>query len=206
MEPSTTPASPLAQNWWLVLLRGVVSFIFGVVTIVAPDIALATMVLVLGAYAFVDGVLAIVSLLSRRRSDRPWPALLVEGIAGIAVGLIALFRPSITAIGLLILVSAWALLTGALEIVGAVRWRKVMAGAWLLGLAGVASMALGVLLVLFPAAGMLTIILWTGAYAIVFGVVMIALALRLRFRRGAGRIRAAGEVTVPRSGAHRVGG
>ncbi|HEY2732116.1 MAG TPA: HdeD family acid-resistance protein [Polyangia bacterium] len=206
MEPSTIQANPLVRNWWLVLLRGIVGLIFGIVTIVAPGIALATMVLVLGAYAFADGVLAIVSILLRRRSGPPWPALLLEGLMGIVVGLIAVFRPSITAFGLLVLISAWALVTGALEIVAAVRWRKLIAGAWLLGFGGFASVALGVLLVLFPAAGMLTIIWWTGGYAILFGVVMIALGLRLHSWSRTGGRRSVGGVGVPPSAVHSVGG
>jgi uncharacterized membrane protein HdeD (DUF308 family) len=139
------------------------------------------MVLVFGAYAFADGLLAIVTLLTRRASGRrPWPALLFEGIVGIAAGLVALLRPGITAFGLLVIIAAWAFVTGILEVVAAVRLRKVIRGEWLLAITGILSIALGVVLVIFPAAGLLTIIWWTGAYAIVFGVTMFVLGLRLR--------------------------
>jgi uncharacterized membrane protein HdeD (DUF308 family) len=193
MDTSTTQANPLVRNWWLVLLRGFAGIIFGVITFIAPHVSLITMVFVFGAYAFIDGVLALVSLLARRGPDKPWPVLLLEAAAGIAAGLITFFRPGITALGLLGVIAAWAFITGVLEIAAAVRLRKVIAREWLLAIAGVVSIALGVLLVVFPAAGLLTVVLWTGAYAFVFGVVLVALAVRLRAWGHPG-------------GSHRVGG
>jgi uncharacterized membrane protein HdeD (DUF308 family) len=186
MEPSATQANPLARNWWLVLLRGVAGIIFGILTFIAPGISLATMVLAFGAYAFADGVFALISLLRRRAGDRPWPALLLEAVAGIAAGLITLFRPHITALGLLVTIAAWSLVTGIFEIVAAVRLRKLVRGEWLLALGGVISVALGVMLLVFPAAGLLTIVFWTGAYATLFGAAFFVLGLRLRsWRRSA---------------------
>jgi uncharacterized membrane protein HdeD (DUF308 family) len=123
--------------------------------------------------------------------------LVLEAIAGIATGLITLFRPSITALGLLVVVAAWAFTTGLFELLAAVRLRKVIRGEWLLALGGVLSIALAVLLVLFPVAGLLTIVLWTGAYAIVFGGVMVGLALRLRARGHAGSARSVGGAGLP---------
>jgi uncharacterized membrane protein HdeD (DUF308 family) len=170
----------LARNWWVVLLRGAAGGLFGFVTFVAPRISLAALVLVFGAYAFVDGTLAIVSAIRRRGPSERWWALLLEGVTGVAVGIATLVWPGITALGLLYVIAAWALVTGALEIAVAIRLRKVITGEWLLVLGGIASIGLGVLLVLFPRAGALAVVLWIGAYALVFGALLIVLGLRLR--------------------------
>jgi uncharacterized membrane protein HdeD (DUF308 family) len=106
--------------------------------------------------------------------------LVLHGLAGLAIGIITLFRPAATALGLLWSIAAWALITGVLEIVAAVSLRKAIKGEWLLALSGALSIALGVLLVIFPAAGLLTLVFWTGAYALIFGVLMTVLAFRLQ--------------------------
>jgi uncharacterized membrane protein HdeD (DUF308 family) len=97
------------------------------------------------------------------------------------VGLVSLFLPGVTALGLLIITASWAIVTGIFEVVAAIRLRRLIRGEWLLALGGVMSVALGVLLFMYPAAGLLTIVLWTGAYAMVFGALLFALAIRLRF-------------------------
>jgi uncharacterized membrane protein HdeD (DUF308 family) len=168
----------LIQNWWVVLLRGVAGILFGLITLFEPDISLAALVLVFGVYAFVDGVLAIVSVFRHRgASDRGW--LLLEGLAGVAAGVVTLVWPGITALALLYVIAAWALVTGGFEIAAAIRLRKVITGEWLLALSGIASVGLGVLLILFPNAGALALVLWIGAYALVFGVLLVGLSLRL---------------------------
>jgi len=170
----------LARNWWIVLLRGVAGIIFGLATFLVPDISLAALVLVFGAYAFADGVLAIISAIRWRGETDRWWVILLEGLAGVAVGVITLFWPGITALTLLYMIAAWALVTGALEIAAAIRLRKIIIGEWLLVLSGIASIALAVLLALFPSAGALAVVLWIGAYALVFGALLIVLAFRLR--------------------------
>ena len=180
MSAQIVDADSLARNWWAVLLRGIAAVLFGIFTFFAPGISLAALVLVYGAYALVDGVFSIVSAIRRRGSTDRWWVLLLSGIAGIAAGLITLFWPGITAIALLYLIAAWALVTGLMEIIAAVRLRKVITGEWLLALSGILSIALGVVLALFPAPGALAVVLWIGAYAIVFGSVLIALSFRLR--------------------------
>lgn len=169
----------LARNWWVVVVRGLAAVAFGLMTLVAPDISLAVLVIVFGAYAFADGVLAIVTAIRRRGGDQWW-TLVLEGIAGIATGVITLFWPGITALALLFLVAAWAFVTGILEVVTAIRLRKAIEGEWLLALAGIASIALGVLLALFPGPGALALVLWIGAWALMSGALMIALGIRLR--------------------------
>jgi uncharacterized membrane protein HdeD (DUF308 family) len=169
----------LAHNWPVVMLRGVAAVLFGVVAFLAPGISLAALVLVFGAYAFADGILAIVTAVRRRGADRWW-VLLLEGLAGVAVGLLTIMWPGITALTLLYLIAAWALVTGVLEIAAAIRLRKVITGEWLLALTGVASVLFGLLLVIAPGAGALAVVLWIGAYALVFGCLLIALSFRLR--------------------------
>lgn len=172
--------STLAQNWWAVLLRGVAGIIFGIATFFAPVISLAALVLLFGAYALVDGVLALVSALRNRRTNEQWWVLLLEGIVGVIAGVVTFVWPGITALALLYVIAAWALVTGALEIAAAIRLRKVIDREWLLVLSGVASIALGVLLALFPGPGALALVIWIGAYALVFGALLVALGFRLR--------------------------
>ena len=172
------------------LLRGVAGIIFGLVTFFAPGISLVALVLVCGAYAFADGILAIISAIRRRGESDRWWVLLPEGLAGVGAGVITLLWPGITALALLYVIAAWALVTGGLEIAAAIRLRKVITGEWLLILAAIASIALGILLVLFPGPGALALVLWIGAYALVSGVLFIALGFRLR-SRGKSRLQTA---------------
>ena len=176
----------LARNWWVVLLRGLAGIAFGMITFVAPGISLAALVLLFGAYAFADGVLALVSAFRRRR--RSEAMLVLQGIAGIAAGVLTVLWPGVTAFALLCLIAAWALVTGGFEIAAAIRLRKAIDDEWLLILSGVASVALGVLLVLFPGPGALALVLWVGAYALVTGVLLVALSLRLRSLRHGRRV------------------
>jgi len=170
----------LARNWWMILLRGVAGMLFGFIAFVRPGISLAALVLVFGAYVLVDGVLAIVSAIRHHGTqDRAWLHVF-EGVAGVAAGVMTFLWPGLTALALLYLIAAWALVTGVFEIVAAVRLRKVLTDEWLLVLSGIASVALGVLLMVFPGAGALGVLLWIGAYAIVSGALLVALSLRLR--------------------------
>lgn len=170
----------LTRNWWVFLIRGLLGIAFGIITFFQPGISIAALVLLFGAYSFVDGIFAIVSAVRRRTGSEPWWLLLIEGVAGIAAGVITLGWPGLTVIVLLYLIAAWAIVTGAFEIAAAIRLRKVITDEWLLVLSGVASVALGVLLVLFPGPGALALVLWIGAGAFVWGIMLIVLSLRLR--------------------------
>ena len=180
MEVRILDIDTLSRNWWLIALRGLAGILFGIITFVAPGITLAVLVLLFGAYAFADGVLAIVSAVRRRGTTDRWGMLLLEGLVGVAAGLVTLFWPGITALTLLYVIAFWALLTGVLEIAAAVRLRKVIVGEWLLALGGIASIIFGLAIAVFPAAGALAVALWIGAYMLVSGALLVGLGSRFR--------------------------
>src|SRR5438552_7852430 len=170
----------LARNWGAIAIRGVAAILFGVLTFVVPGLTLAALVLLFGAYALVDGVFNIIAAVRRRAGDPPWWVLLLEGIVGVAAGVVTFVLPGLTAVTLVYIIAAWAIVTGVLEIVAAVRLRRQLTGEWWLLLGGVLSVVFGVVVMLAPAAGALAMVLWIGAYAIVFGALLLALAFRLR--------------------------
>lgn len=170
----------LANNWWAVALRGVAAIIFGILTFVFPGITLELLVLWFGVYAIFDGVLNLIAAWRHHDPAQRWWVLAVEGLAGIAAGVLTFIWPAITTVVLLFLIAAWAIVTGILEIAAAVRLRRVIAGEWLLALMGILSVFFGFLLILAPVAGALAVVWWIGAYAFVFGILMVALAFRLR--------------------------
>jgi uncharacterized membrane protein HdeD (DUF308 family) len=170
----------LSRNWGWILMRGVALVLFGVLTFLNPAISLATLVLLFAAFAMADGILSVASALVNRRDEPHWVGLLLGGLAGIAVGVITLLKPGITTLFLLGLIAAWAILTGLFEIATAIRLRKVITGEWLMVLAGVLAIVFGLLLIANPGSGALAVVLWIGAFAVVKGIVLIALSLRLR--------------------------
>ena len=167
----------LARRWWALALRGVIAVLFGLLTFFIPGVTLISLVLLFGFYAILDGIFDIVSAM--KAPGHHWP-LLVEGIVGIVAGIVTFMWPGITAMILLYLIAFWAILTGVLEIVAGIRLRAVIANEILLILMGVLSTLFGILIIIFPGAGALAIIIWIGAYAVVFGIILIVLAFRLR--------------------------
>jgi len=175
------PMMTLVGNWWAFVIRGIAAILFGVLCFILPGMALLSLIFLFGFYALADGVLNIVAAFRRTGSGQlPWWALLIEGIISIAAGGLAFAIPSLTAVALLMLIAAWAVATGIMEIVAAIRLRKQITGEWALVLGGLLSIAFGVLMFLFPGAGALAVVIWIGAYAIIFGILMIALGVRLR--------------------------
>ena len=173
----------LARNWWAVVLRGVCAVLFGLAAFAWPGITLAVLILLYGAYALADGVFAVIwSFMARGRDSFPWGVFLA-GLAAIVAGLFAFLWPGLTALALLYLIAAWAIVRGIFEIIAAVHLRKEIEHEWLLGLAGLASIVLGVLLLAWPGVGVLAVLWWIAAFAIVFGVLTIALGFRLRGMR-----------------------
>ena len=171
--------SMLARNWWALALRGVFAVIFGILACVSPGATITALVLVFAAYALVDGVFAIVAALRGTGGQRRW-SLLIEGLLGVIAGLVAWRWPDITALAFLFLIAAWAISTGIFEIVAAIALRRELTGEWLLALSGIGSVIFGVLLVALPSAGILTLAWLIGSYALLFGILLIVLAFRLR--------------------------
>lgn len=175
-----TVADLLARNWWLLALRGLAGVLFGILAFIWPGITLVALVFLFGAFALVNGILSLILAWNAPKGFPRFGSLILGGILGIAAGIITFFLPGITALGLLIMIAAWAIATGILEIVAAIKLRKVITNEWLWVLAGILSLIFGVLLLLQPAAGALVLVWWIGAYALVFGIVLMILAFRLR--------------------------
>lgn len=174
----------LAGNWWTFVLRGILSILFGLMLFILPGVGLLTLVFMFGIYAIVDGVLNIASAFRRSGGtggdEPPWWALLILGVLSIAAGVLAFVLPLTAAVALLYFIAAWAVVNGVFQIAAAIRLRKQITGEWLLVLSGVLSIVLGILLVLFPGIGLLTMVIWVGAFSVAYGVVLIMLGLRLR--------------------------
>ncbi len=168
-------ATALARNWWLLLIRGILAVLFGLMAFAWPTLTLVTLVLLYGAYAFVDGLTAIwVGV-----SSRAWGVLLF-GILGVVVGIYTFFYPGVTAIALLYLIAAWALVRGIFEIVTAIQLRKEISYEWALVISGLIGIIFGIVLLANPGAGALAMVVVIGAFALMFGVMMIVLAFRVR--------------------------
>jgi uncharacterized membrane protein HdeD (DUF308 family) len=180
MERRTVMASDLARNWWVLALRGVAGIMFGIVAFVWPESTLAALVLVFGAYVFVDGIFAVVAGIRMRRQLSLWWLVVVEGVAGIILGVLTFLSPDTTALVLLTFIAAWSIVTGIFEIATAVRIRTLIANEWLLILSGVVSIIFGALLIAQPGAGAISIVWLLGAYALLFGMLTLMLAFRLR--------------------------
>jgi uncharacterized membrane protein HdeD (DUF308 family) len=168
-------------HWWALALRGAIAILFGLAALLRPGIALQALILLFGAYVLVDGVFSVVGVFGGTRGGTPRWLLLVEGVAGILAGLIAFVFPILTAVFLLYLIAAWAIVTGIAEIATAIRLRKEIQGEWALIVGGILSVLFGVLLgVVGPFAGILSLIWLIGAYAIAFGVLLLVTAFRVR--------------------------
>jgi uncharacterized membrane protein HdeD (DUF308 family) len=171
----------LAKNWWLLLLRGIAAIIFGILAFAWPGITLLSLVILYGAYALVDGVLSIAAAIGGgggAATPRWW--LIVVGLLGIAAGLLTFFWPQITALVLLMFIGAWALIHGVFEIIGAIRLRKEIDNEWMLILSGALSVLFGAAMLIMPGAGALALIWVIGAYSIIFGILFVGFAFRLK--------------------------
>jgi uncharacterized membrane protein HdeD (DUF308 family) len=180
---TVTVVEVFTRNWWLLLLRGLAAVLFGVLAFVWPSITLLALIFLFGAYALATGILSLILAYKAPRGYPRFGALILGGILSIIAGLIAFFMPGMTAVGLLILIAAWAIVTGIIEIMAAIRLRKIITREWLLVLAGLVSIFFGVVLLLRPAAGVLVLVWWIGAYALVFGILLMVLAFKMRHWR-----------------------
>lgn len=170
----------LVKNRAWLFVRGIAAIAFGVLAIIWPGVTLLALVILIGAYALIDGISALV-LVFRGRHARPrniWPLILVA-IGGIGTAIITVLWPAITALALLVLFAGWSIVRGVFEVWAAVRLRKEMEGEWLLGAAGVLSVVVGVLLIAWPGAGLLALVWLMAFYAILVGIVYISLGYEL---------------------------
>ena len=170
----------LGRNWGWVALRGLVAVLFGIGAFVWPGLTLAVLVLIWGAFALIDGVLALIAAFRIRDRGKPFWSLVVVGVLGIIAGVLTIIWPEITALALLMLIAAWAFVMGIFQIIAAIRLRKAIENEWLLGLSGLLSVIVGVLLFLRPGEGAVALIWVIAGYAVVFGVLLLILGFRLK--------------------------
>lgn len=169
----------LAANWWAVVLRGCAALIVGAVALLWPGVTLIALTILLSAYLLVDGALAIVaSVRAARRSGRWWPFILEGGI-GIVAGAMVILWPGLTILALMYLLAVWTIFSGVVMVAGSLRFEDVLPRL-LLALAGALSIVLGVLMIGQPAAGVLVVAWWLGAYAVAFGALLVSLGFWLR--------------------------
>lgn len=172
----------LADNWWAVALRGVAAILFGVAAFAMPVVTMLSLVFVFAAFSIVDGVFGIVMSVRGARKGERWVWLLLSGVFGIAAGVVAALWPGLTVLAFVILVAAWALISGTLMLISAFRLKIDHGRVWLV-IGGIASIAFGVLLAMSPFIGALVLTFWTGAHALVLGGTLLVLAYRLRSHR-----------------------
>jgi len=185
-------ADTLKRYWWMTLLRGLFWIVFGIFIFVRPGISLVSLTLALGLVMFIDGIINVANAISGRKEDDDWWVLLLVGLAGIAIGVLTFYNPEATALAVVYYVAIWAIATGLLEIIAAIRLRRQIEGEFWLALAGIASVAFGVLIVARPGVGAQTILWLIALYAIAFGVILLLLAFKVRsgVNRIAGALRA----------------
>ena len=179
---SKAMSAVLAENWWAIAIRGALGIIFGLIALFLPGVTMLSLVLVFSAYALADGVFAIIAAARAARQHDRWGLLVLEGVVNIITAALAFLWPAITVVAFVLLVAAWAILTGGLMLGAAFRL-DIDHGRWWLALGGLASILYGVVLVVAPLIGALVLTWWLGAYAIVFGVTLVILAFKLKGQR-----------------------
>jgi len=181
-----------ARNWWVLVLRGALAIVFGLVAFFLPGVTLAVLVIAFGAYAVVDGIFSLLGAVRPGPGESRW-LLVILGLLSLLAGIVVLTNPAFSAIVLLYVIAAWAIASGVASIVAAISLRKVIQGEWLLAASGVLSVLLGIILVTQPAAGAVGMMWAIALYAITAGITLIALGVRLR-SWGSGR---EGSVSAP---------
>lgn len=170
----------LEQAWWMLAVRGIIAILFGVLALIWPGLTLLWLVVLFAVYAFISGGSAVAAAVTNRKRDETWWLILLLGLVSIGAGVIAVIHPALTALVLVLLIGANALVTGVLDVATAIRLREVIEGEWLLILEGVVSILFGVLVFLFPGAGALALIWLISFYALVTGALLLTLARRAR--------------------------
>jgi uncharacterized membrane protein HdeD (DUF308 family) len=169
----------LAQHWWTIVLRGVIGVLFGVIALAAPGAVLLSLAFLFGIYLLADGVIGLVGTVRAVSAHGHWGMLLAEAVLNVVMGLIALFMPGAAVLAFVLLMAAWALLSGGLMVAAAIRLHASH-GRWWLAIGGIVSLLWGALLVVAPLMGAVVLTWWLGIYAIVFGVALLACGWRLR--------------------------
>lgn len=174
----------LVVNWWIVGVRGVLTILFGVAAILWPALTLGILITIFGVYAIMDGLFTIVMGVwgGKDRSDG-WLMMVLDGLVRIGAGVIAIIWPGLTSLTLVIIIATWAVVTGIIEVVMAIRLHKEIENEWVMGLSGLLSVLLGVVLFARPGVGALAGILLIGFYAILFGILLIVFALKMQKRK-----------------------
>lgn len=184
MKPESYPRSRmgtlLARNWKSVALRGVIAILFGIAIVALPGVTLAILNTLFGFFVLISGFLFLVAAVRQRHTDEPWWLLLLEGILGIIAGILILSSPGITALFIVYLIAAWAIISGIFQIVAAIQLRRQIEGEWLLIVSGIFSVIFGFILAILPGISALTILWIIGAYTVAFGITQLILAFRLR--------------------------
>ena len=168
------------HSWWMLLVRGILAILFGIAAFIWPGLTIEMLVLLFGAYALVDGIFAVIVSIHQHGENERWWTVLLEGIAGIVLGVLTWFWPGTTATVLLAFIAAWAIVTGVFEIITAVQVRREIEGEWVYILSGALSVLFGILLAAWPATGALALVVVIGVYSILFGALLVALSVRLR--------------------------
>ena len=170
----------LADNWWLLLVQGVVSIIFGILALIWPGETLAVLVVLFGWFVLFIGAIAIVSAIAAATNHQQWGWRFAVGILGVLAGLIILRWPGITAVTLLLFVGFWAIVVGLTQIIGAIAHHDEVPSPWLLALEGAVAILFGIAMIVWPAAGLLTLALLIGIFAIIYGIIACVIAFRVR--------------------------
>jgi uncharacterized membrane protein HdeD (DUF308 family) len=170
----------LTYNWWTVALRGVLAIVVGLIAFFFPGVTLAFVIALFGAFALFEGVFLILSGIRNRRENARWWMLLIQGVISIGAGIFAFAAPLATAVALLYLMAAWAIASGLVEIIVAIRLRKEIEGEWMLVLDGLLTIGFGVALMAVPAAGLLVWMWMIGGFKLASGLLLLLLAFRLR--------------------------
>jgi uncharacterized membrane protein HdeD (DUF308 family) len=169
----------VVRNWWTFLVRGILAIIFGTLALAWPNATLLALMWLFGAFALADGILAMATGIDECGHYKDWWVVLLEGLVGVVIGLITFLWPAITGLILLYLIATWALVTGIIEVMGAIKLRGVINDEWWLAISGVLSFVLGILLVIFPGAGALALVWLIGLFAIAFGTALVVFAFTL---------------------------
>ncbi len=173
-------ANTLARNWWMLLVRGLLAISLGLILWLLPGISITLLVLLFGAFALLDGIFGVWTAISGRKEYDNWWELLLWGFVDIGIGILTFVAPGATAVALVIFIAFWAIATGVLQIVVALRLRKEIEGEWFLILGGLASVVLGILFIVQPGTGALALVWLIGTYALFFGVLLVMLAFKMR--------------------------